>query len=254
MNENKYWNEHAANVNEYYYNYRTGVVKADLLINKIMKLLVDVTGKSILKTDMYEDAFGSDQLINRTEFDGAKITGMDISLKVTLLAKQKGGTDSHSYANCDVTNLCYKDSEFDVVLSVSTLDHFDSVTDFKKSVDELVRVLKPGGKFLLILDNRYSLFNNVNLLKKLLNVLPFRMGKTYTAKEVSKLFAERGIKIISEEYGLYTPINYFPRFFNMLSEKYPERFQGIIGKMECLFEKFFGRLAASFNFILIEKV
>lgn len=51
---------------------------------------------------------------------------------------------AHILANAE--NLPIKDNSFDVVLSLSAVDHLD---DYKKFISESHRVLKPGGKFLI---------------------------------------------------------------------------------------------------------
>lgn len=51
---------------------------------------------------------------------------------------------AHILANAE--NLPIKDNSFDVVLSLSAVDHLD---DYKKFIYESHRVLKPGGKFLI---------------------------------------------------------------------------------------------------------
>ena len=253
MSEDKYWEQHSHKINEYYYSYETGIVKADILSEKIIKILGDIEGKSILKTDLYEDAFGSDQLINRTEFEKSFITGIDISLNVTSLAKSKMGSGLNRYVNCDVMSLPFKNNEFDVILSVSTLDHFDDVSDFKKSIHELMRVLKQNGLFLLILDNKLSLFYYTNVLKKYLKILPFKLGKTFLPWEVKNMFRDSQMEVVRVGYGLFAPINYFPRFFNMLTRKYSNRYERIIRSLDKIFGIFPGRFAAAFNFILIQK-
>lgn len=47
----------------------------------------------------------------------------------------------------DVLQLPFKRDTFDIILSVSTLDHFEKKEKFLKSMNELLRVLKSGGKF-----------------------------------------------------------------------------------------------------------
>ena len=46
------------------------------------------------------------------------------------------------------------DGTFDVIVSTSTLDHLPTLADVGKSLGELRRVLRPGGRLLLTIDNR----------------------------------------------------------------------------------------------------
>jgi ubiquinone/menaquinone biosynthesis C-methylase UbiE len=63
----------------------------------------------------------------------------------------KLGASKHKmkYVNACCEALPFEDEYFDVVFSFNALDHVD---DLGKSVKEITRVLKPGGKFLLITD------------------------------------------------------------------------------------------------------
>lgn len=46
----------------------------------------------------------------------------------------------------DMTDLIYDDNQFHFVISVSVLEHFDSIKSIRKAIKEAFRVLKPGGK------------------------------------------------------------------------------------------------------------
>ena len=59
------------------------------------------------------------------------------------------GTDEHamSYASAPSERIPFPDAHFDVVASFNSLDHVD---DLEQTVAEIIRVLRPGGTFLLI--------------------------------------------------------------------------------------------------------
>lgn len=63
----------------------------------------------------------------------------------------------------DACNLKFKDNSFDVIFSSHTLAHFYSPNEFIK---EASRVLKPGGKLIIITPNKYYIW-----LMKPLNIL-----------------------------------------------------------------------------------
>jgi len=54
-----------------------------------------------------------------------------------------------TYTKAYLENLPFQDDHFDVVCSFNSLDH---VEDLRKSAQEITRVVKPGGLFLLIVD------------------------------------------------------------------------------------------------------
>lgn len=121
----------------------------------------------VLKTDMFDEAVGEGVyglLVSRARF----ATGIDIALP-TLRSARNG-------IGADVRQLPFTDGAFDVVVSNSTLDHFQSEEELVASLRELRRVLRPGGELLLTLDNA------ANPLVAIRNVLPFallhRLGLT----------------------------------------------------------------------------
>jgi len=121
----------------------------------------------VLKTDMFDEAVGEGVyglLVSRARF----VTGIDIALP-TLRAARTG-------IGADVRQLPFADGVFDVIVSNSTLDHFQTEEELVASLRELRRVLRPGGELLLTLDNA------ANPLVAIRNVLPFallhRLGLT----------------------------------------------------------------------------
>ncbi len=88
---------------------------------------------------------------------GAMLTGIDITPKSIELTKKN--LEIHGYYSnllvADAKNLPFEDNAFDVVYSFGVLHH---VFDTQKAIDEIHRVLKPGGKAVIALYHKYSLF------------------------------------------------------------------------------------------------
>jgi SAM-dependent methyltransferase len=104
----------------------------------------------ILKTDLYDEAMGeglAPMLVRRA----SRVTAIDVAPGVTRAARRRHPTVR--IAACDVRRLPFRDASFDVVVSNSTLDHFDRRDDIGRSLAELRRTLKPGGWLLVTLDN-----------------------------------------------------------------------------------------------------
>lgn len=59
------------------------------------------------------------------------------------LAYSEYGSEDPAIPSEDLTRLSYRDSEFDLVLTSDTLEH---VPDLSRALDEIERILKPGGR------------------------------------------------------------------------------------------------------------
>lgn len=73
------------------------------------------------------------------------IFGCDISSSQVDICKNK----NLNVIKADNLNLPYEDNSFDCVLSVAVIHHFDSVSDRKKAIEELIRICKSGGKIFI---------------------------------------------------------------------------------------------------------
>lgn len=131
---------------------------------------------------------------------GMKLFGLDITSKMVEVAKRKFANDP----NVEITlgsaiKMPYKNNTFDYVTCASSFHHHP---DPLKSAKEMVRVLKPGGK-LLILDMCIE-----GLLRRILfkieNVY-HNEGKVFrlTNKEMFDLFQKVGLRQIEQSTFLY---------------------------------------------------
>ncbi|SES01188.1 Methyltransferase domain-containing protein [Gracilibacillus ureilyticus] len=81
---------------------------------------------------------------------GYQVTGVDLSDSMLQIASAKCiGQNKAEFIVADVSSLPFKDDSFHMVV-VSKL--FQHVTKWRNAIDELVRVLKPGGFIILIQD------------------------------------------------------------------------------------------------------
>ena len=82
-------------------------------------------------------------------FPDSDYTGVDLGEKYVQRAQKK--FLSKKFLVGDALNLAFPDAHFDAVLTIGFLHHLDEA-DIVRSLSEIHRVLKPGGKFLLIED------------------------------------------------------------------------------------------------------
>lgn len=79
--------------------------------------------------------------------EGLEVNATDIDPDMMKVAKKRGDHSNIRVEEADVENLPYPDQEFDTVVATLVLC---SVTHPKRALSEVYRVLKPGGKLLLM--------------------------------------------------------------------------------------------------------
>ena len=110
----------------------------------------------------------------------------------------------------DVRHLPFADGAFDSIVSNSTLDHFESLDDLSISLQELFRVLRPGGQMILTLDN---LSNPIILLRnwlpfpllKRLKIVPYYVGVTLRANRLEALLNDSGFEVVEVDAIMHCP-------------------------------------------------
>lgn len=85
---------------------------------------------------------------------GYQTFGMDLSLEMLTVARAKSSPHSVGLASGDIETLPYKSGVFDVVFSIGVLGYLHSD---ERALNEIHRILKPGGVLLLNVRNRYPL-------------------------------------------------------------------------------------------------
>jgi 2-polyprenyl-3-methyl-5-hydroxy-6-metoxy-1,4-benzoquinol methylase len=139
---------------------------------------------------------------------GAIVTGVDLA-EVSIDLARKNFTQDGLTADLQVMNgedLEFEDSSFDVVYGHGVLQY---TADDQKMVNELHRVLRPGGEAILMVYNKYSW---LNLLSKLMKVelehedAPvLRMYSIKQFKSLLKPFAE--VRIVPERFPVKTRLH-----------------------------------------------
>lgn len=123
---------------------------------------------------------------------GFQVTGVDLTERAIELIKQRFALYNiqGEFREADAEALPFADQTFDVAYSFGVLHHTPNTA---QSIAELHRVLKPGGKAVVMLYNR----NSLNWLAHRVTGVPFDgskkdpcpIEKTYTPKAATSLFA-----------------------------------------------------------------
>ena len=165
------------------------------------------TFERALKTDCFDEATGRG-LADLLHAHAKTAVGIDLSLEV--LRNASGHPRALLAAGCDIRRLPFADSSFDLVVSNSTLDHFETRVELEQGVGEIARVLRPGGQLLLTLDNPQ---NPIVALRNLLppafrratGLVPYRVGFTLGRRGVRKLLSRAGFAVTREDALLHVP-------------------------------------------------
>lgn len=151
----------------------------------------------VLKTDLFDEAVAAGlypELAGRAE----SFTGIDISVPVLNAARSR--YPRMEAVRADVRRLPFAAGEFELVVSLSTLDHFPRIEDIGLALRELHRVLEPGGLLLLTLDNGANpivAIRNALPFEHLhrLGVLPYYVGATYRPRPLRGVLGREGFRV-----------------------------------------------------------
>jgi ubiquinone/menaquinone biosynthesis C-methylase UbiE len=94
---------------------------------------------------------------------GANVIGLDLTPRHLELAKRRFQLFGQhgTFINGDAEQLSFRDDSFDFVFSNGVLHH---TPDTQRAVDEIHRVLRPGGEALIVLYHRHSLHYYLRIL------------------------------------------------------------------------------------------
>ncbi|MGD9902677.1 MAG: ubiquinone/menaquinone biosynthesis methyltransferase [Vicinamibacterales bacterium] len=96
-------------------------------------------------------ACGTGDIAGRLAAPGVRVCGLDITPRMLQLARAKPAGAACSWTTGDMTALPFADASFDVVTTGYGLRN---VPDLDGAIGEIVRVLKPGGRFASLDFNR----------------------------------------------------------------------------------------------------
>jgi SAM-dependent methyltransferase len=86
-------------------------------------------------------------LVTRLLTDATEVHAVDYSPEsLAILARNPGALQSLRVQEADIRNLSFPDATFDCVLCANTLQHLTE-SDQRLAASELLRVLKPGGRY-----------------------------------------------------------------------------------------------------------
>ena len=168
----------------------------------------DTSPMRALKTDMFAEAFNDEEFVSGLPWT-ERIVGIDISHTILKGAQRRTELGALSgYVTCDVTCLPFRNESFDLVVSDSTLDHFKTELDIHLALAELARVLAPGGKMIVSIDNPRNLTYPPRWIVQLwmrLGLAPYYIGVTMSASRIRAALEAMDMTVAHETAILHYP-------------------------------------------------
>jgi len=162
----------------------------------------------VLKTDLFAEAFNNEEFLSALPWQD-RIIGIDISTVVLQSARRRRGIGPlFGYVACDVSSLPFRDGSFDLVISDSTLDHFEHVSTIHTGLAQLARVLCSGGRLIVSLDNPVNLTYPPRWLVRLwmrMGLAPYYVGVTLSAAGLDAALKAQGLSVMRRTTILHYP-------------------------------------------------
>lgn len=161
---------------------------------------------------------------------GAKVTGVDTSARMIAAARKRaerqGENVSFEIARAEV--LPFETDTFDVAVAIAVLCF---VEDAQRALDEMARVLKPGGRLIVGELGRYNTWAFVRRIKGWLGNAVWRSAHFRSPSELRRLAIRAGLVEASVTGAVfYPPIGFAARVFGPI-----DRWLGGITKLGAAF-------------------
>jgi SAM-dependent methyltransferase len=120
--------------------YAGSIIKKQLQLNNRIESVLDISSPRLFPLWMSEKAGLSVTMLNPDQLD------LDMSRHISGFLKKNGVISFTD--NVDATKLCFDDDSFDMVTSISVIEHVPGDGD-SLMMAELARVIRPGGQIIL---------------------------------------------------------------------------------------------------------
>lgn len=177
--------------------------KRDVHLALIRKWWAATGQECVLKTDLFEEAFGEDCILPALAPGARFVCGIDTASSTARAAFLR--VPQARIVACDARRMCFKPAAFHLVVSTSTLDHFENQEDFFLALREIHGLLRPGGLLILTLDNPSNpLYWPLRLLSQT-RLAPFLLGYTPSLTALKRALGDSGFEVERTEWLLHNP-------------------------------------------------
>jgi SAM-dependent methyltransferase len=181
----------------------------------------------VLKTDLFEEAYGEDALLDDLLPHMRLTIATDINPKTVLTAARPRKAHLRAVVG-DVRKLPIASGSVDVVVSTSTLDHFATRNEVAQSLTELARIVRPDGMLLITLDNPWNPLYPILRWTSRRGWTPFTLGVTVSSATLRRMLIERGFKIVGTEYLIHNPRGVSTLLFLAIRRVFRDRAEWLI--------------------------
>ena len=165
----------------------------------------------MLKTDVFAEATCPPRAFSWDLCPQEQLVSVEISSGLTAAARENAvalGHGAASYVTGDARTLPFADESFGLIVSDSTLDHFETGDEIRTSLRELARILRPGGTLVITLDNPTNMTQPLFCLWRLFGWSPYFIGRTLSHGALEEALRACGLEVTDT-----TAILHNPRFF-----------------------------------------
>jgi SAM-dependent methyltransferase len=157
----------------------------------------------VFKTDLWDEAKNT-RILSWANQQGARAYGIDISSPIVNQARRAFPDGALHCAVSDVRALPFRDNSFDAIYSMGTIEHFDETA---RAVDEMHRVLKPGGRAIIGVPNRFDPFLRPLLSAGLqaCGLYDYGYEKSFSRRALRAMLEEAGFEVVAETAILFIP-------------------------------------------------
>ena len=205
-------------------------------IDLISRWTSDRSVNSVLKTDLFEEAYGDDQILNGLFPEAKLVCAFDHSAGTVSTAAARFPALAAGLTVMDVTYCGFRSEVFDLVISTSTLDHFPTRAHFLTALAELYRVIRPGGLLIITLDNPLNpLYHPLKWMSRSKNA-PFPLGYTPTPNTLRADLRALSFNLGEEDWLLHNPRGLSTLLFLALRKTMGRRADPWIARLLSAFE------------------